>query len=153
MTIKPPSACRTQNCSGYAVDRGFCEACAAAVPTVDVRAHFKKTHPYQHLYDRARWRRHLQPAILRRDPICKVCNHNPSTIADHITDHRGDETLFFDPANLRGICKPCHDFKTGSTHGGQRKNPGPGDKPYLIGGCICDPSEQLARQEGSRRRN
>jgi 5-methylcytosine-specific restriction protein A len=153
VTLKPPSCCRTPTCGGYAVERGYCSVCIAAIPAVDAKELFDKTHPFQHLYYTARWRVKLRPLILRRDPICVVCNHNPSTIVDHVIDHRGDETLFFDPANLRGICKPCHDFKTGSTHGGNRKNATAGDKPYLIANCISDPSEQLARQEGSKRRN
>jgi len=153
MTLKPPSCCRTPTCGGHAVERGYCAVCVAAIPAADVRALFAKTHPFQHLYNKARWRSKLQPAILRRDPVCKVCNRNPSTIADHIQDHRGDETLFHDPTNLRGICKPCHDFKTGTQHGGNHRNPTPGDKPYFVGNCISDPSEQLARLEGSRRKS
>lgn len=35
-----------------------------------------------------------------------------ATVADHVTPHRGDEALFFDPANLQSLCdaKPwrCH---------------------------------------------
>jgi 5-methylcytosine-specific restriction endonuclease McrA len=47
----------------------------------------------------------------------------PSTIADHVKDHRGDIKLFFDPNNVRGVCKPCHDRKTGSMHGGGDRTP------------------------------
>jgi 5-methylcytosine-specific restriction protein A len=148
VTIKPPSCCRTPTCGGHAVERGYCAECIAANPAVIARIENKQ--PYRHLYLTSRWRNKLSPAIIYRDPVCKICNHNPSTVADHKQDHKGNEQLFFDPTNLQGICKPCHDFKTGSTHRGQRKNPG--DKPYLIGGKICDPTEELARQEGSRRR-
>lgn len=32
-----------------------------------------------------------------------------STVVDHITPHKGDERLFWDPMNHRALCKPCHD--------------------------------------------
>ena len=32
-----------------------------------------------------------------------------ATVVDHIRAHKGDETLFFDPANLASLCKPHHD--------------------------------------------
>jgi len=57
-----------------------------------------------------RWQR-VSKMVLRRSPICEICNRNPSTETDHIlpkveggTDH---------PDNLQGLCKPCHSRKTG----------------------------------------
>jgi len=47
-----------------------------------------------------------------------ICNRNPSTIADHIKDHKGNWDLFRDDKNLRGICKPCHDERTARESGG-----------------------------------
>jgi 5-methylcytosine-specific restriction enzyme A len=77
---------------------------------------------YKHLYNSSRWINDLRPAILRRDIICVVCKRRPSDTVDHKRDHRGNEKLFYDAANLRGVCKPCHDAKTGSQHGvGERK--------------------------------
>ncbi|WP_409994286.1 HNH endonuclease [Pirellula sp. SH-Sr6A] len=35
-----------------------------------------------------------------------------STIVDHITPHRGDETLFWARWNWQALCKRCHDRKT-----------------------------------------
>ena len=34
-----------------------------------------------------------------------------SGVVDHIRPHKGDEVLFFDPANLQAICKECHDSR------------------------------------------
>jgi 5-methylcytosine-specific restriction protein A len=34
-------------------------------------------------------------------------------LVDHIKDHRGDMTLFWDSAgNWQPLCKPCHGIKT-----------------------------------------
>jgi 5-methylcytosine-specific restriction protein A len=32
-----------------------------------------------------------------------------ATVVDHVTEHKGNEELFFDPANLQSLCKPHHD--------------------------------------------
>lgn len=44
---------------------------------------------------------------------CKICgdiHHNTSLlVADHIKPHKGNIDLFFDEANVRCICKRCHD--------------------------------------------
>jgi len=67
------------------------------------------------LYSLSRWRHKtngLAAAILRRDPICKICNREASQVADHIQPHRGIAELFWDPKNLQGICKQCHQVKT-----------------------------------------
>lgn len=48
--------------------------------------------------------------ILQRDPLCRACCNNPSTIADHIrpTAEGGTNTV----DNGQGLCGGCHDRKT-----------------------------------------
>lgn len=79
------------------------------------------------LYDRSEWKR-LRREQLRREPFCVFCRlvgrTAPAVIVDHIKPHRGDESLFFDAANLQSLCKSCHDGikqrfeKSGSLSGG-----------------------------------
>ncbi len=75
------------------------------------------------LYDSAQWRKRTQPAVLARDPFCKIailCGGNAlSTDADHIVpavryiaQHGGDQRFFFDMANLQGACHADHTAKT-----------------------------------------
>jgi len=33
----------------------------------------------------------------------------PADVVHHVKEHKGDPTLFCDPANLESICKPHHD--------------------------------------------
>lgn len=48
--------------------------------------------------------------ILRRDPICKVCDRNASVEVDHIIPKaRGGDNS---DENLQGICGECHTQKT-----------------------------------------
>jgi 5-methylcytosine-specific restriction protein A len=61
----------------------------------------------------------LRAEVLARDPLCRceLCGAGerrvrPSTVADHIVPHRGDADLFWDPGNLQGLAKTCHDRKT-----------------------------------------
>lgn len=59
-------------------------------------------------YDRrhADWRK----MVLHRDPVCKICNSAPSTVADHIIPlaRGGENTL----ENGQGLCASCHGKKT-----------------------------------------
>ena len=68
-------------------------------------------------YDR-NWRR-LRVMVLREEPICRVCQHEPSTQVDHITAKTKGGTN--DRDNLRGICASCHSRKTVKEDGGLRK--------------------------------
>lgn len=54
--------------------------------------------------------------ILTENPICVVCNENPSEELDHIIplDQSGDED---DESNLQAICKDCHEVKTAREQG------------------------------------
>ena len=75
------------------------------------------------LYDSAQWRKRTQPAVLARDPLCKIATlcggHAASTDADHIVpaadyvaQHGGDLRYFFDLNNLQGSCHADHTAKT-----------------------------------------
>ena len=138
LAIQPP--CRGFNgpkpCDKHALAGS--QYCAEhSRPPEEQRSKFAEE--YRHLYNNARWRR-LRKIILARDPICVVCERSPATVADHKKDHKGDISLFYDPENLRGVCKECHDKKTGRTQGfgsGDRKP----HKPTCLslkGAGFCD---------------
>lgn len=57
-----------------------------------------------------RWRQ-IRAVILARDPICRICHRAPSVQCDHIIARSagGDDSA----GNLRGVCKRCHDSRTG----------------------------------------
>lgn len=72
-----------------------------------------KTRPLKPIYDSARWRSRVRLMILRRDPICKVCNFNLSQHVDHIVAPKDRaDPLAFDAGNLQGLCAGCHGKKT-----------------------------------------
>lgn len=70
-----------------------------------------RSKEYKHLYD-AWWRRE-RATFLKLHPLCAMCQRRGDTAAatevDHIIPHRGDVTLFRDPNNWQGLCKPDHD--------------------------------------------
>jgi len=87
------------------------------------RERHRRAGGLRRLYDSAQWRKRTQPAVLARDPICKIaklCGGNaPSTDADHIipaveyvAQNGGDQRFFFDMANLQGACHADHTAKT-----------------------------------------
>lgn len=65
--------------------------------------------------------RAFRAAVLERDPVCVECGKAPSYIADHYPTERIDLIQQGlnpnDPRYGRGLCKPCHDKRTGSTRG------------------------------------
>lgn len=67
----------------------------------------------------------IRARILERDPVCKICSVRPSQFCDHIVakaDLNG-------PADLQGVCGPCHDRKSSREgNDAQRANPKPGRK-------------------------
>lgn len=64
------------------------------------------------LYSTKAWKQ-LRKAQLQAMPFCVFCLRlgirSPATVADHITPHKGNKDLFFDPCNLQSLCKTCHD--------------------------------------------
>lgn len=63
------------------------------------------------------WQR-VSRQFLVSHPLCAKCLergiYTKATVVDHIVPHRGDQKLFWDPANWQALCKPCHDHKTGT---------------------------------------
>lgn len=64
------------------------------------------------VYGNRRWRA-LREWFLRDHATCRLCEETGrttlATVVDHIRPHKGDQTLFWDTANLQALCKPCHD--------------------------------------------
>lgn len=56
-----------------------------------------------------RWMR-LRHVVLVEDPVCKICNRQPSVEVDHIIPVSKGGTDERD--NLQGACAECHDEKT-----------------------------------------
>ena len=76
----------------------------------------------------SRWQRYAKNFLMGH-PLCVEClrknegGHGiprdaperirASEVVDHIVPHRGDQELFWNPANHQALCKHCHDQKTG----------------------------------------
>ena len=76
---------------------------------------WKARNPNAALYATAQWKT-LRDQVLAEEPVCTVCQVRPSTEADHIRPV-AEGGGFFDRANLRGICKSCHQKKSSSEGG------------------------------------
>lgn len=67
---------------------------------------------YRRLYKLAAWKR-AREAQLHRQPLCELCLERGITRAadtvNHRQPHKGDMTLFLDPANLQSVDRHCHD--------------------------------------------
>lgn len=75
----------------------------------DHDARRRTTQPWRALYRTKQWQRLrmecLTAALFRcATPGCR----NEANTADHIVPHKGEEKLFFEPANLQALCASCH---------------------------------------------
>ncbi len=62
----------------------------------------------QRVYNTNAWRQ-CRAAVLARDPVCTICHHQPSTIADHYPLPLADLLRLrldpFDTTACRGVCR------------------------------------------------
>lgn len=113
MPTKPPRLC---GC-GFRVPNGARCPCQRKVDA-ERKARFDNTRPnssrrgYTGAWEKAR------KAFLRRRPRCARCGAQ-ATVVDHITPHKGDQTLFWDQANWQPLCTPCH---SGAKQREERRN-------------------------------
>ena len=105
MPYAPPKECLSYPCPNDAVTDGRCAEHARGQERTRYNADTRKW------YSTTAWQL-LRALTLEKQPICVECSTNASTICDHITPHRGDYALFFNAANLQGMCKDCHGRKT-----------------------------------------
>jgi 5-methylcytosine-specific restriction enzyme A len=77
-------------------------------------AHHEKID-YSWVWHDPRWRR-MRAAQLKREPACRRCSEQATTV-DHITPHRGDPALAFDPENLQSLCDRCSAAKSREDRG------------------------------------
>ena len=68
------------------------------------------TRPGEELYD-WEWIK-TSRAYLATHPFCAYCERRGVTkgaqVTDHITPHKGDRGLFWDPENWQPLCRDCH---------------------------------------------
>lgn len=66
---------------------------------------------YPELYGSRQWR-NLRASVLSEEPLCRTCDQQGrvtvATVVDHIKEHKGDVTLFYDRDNLQPLCASCH---------------------------------------------
>lgn len=65
----------------------------------------------------ADWRR-VRDQVLRDEPLCRPCTEagrvTPAVEVDHIFPIRQRPDLRLERSNLRPICRPCHQARTGA---------------------------------------
>lgn len=126
MPSRPTRTCPTPGCPGR-WDGQTCTACARSAEQADRAAHrtrdarrragaaaewYRRARKW---YQSRRWARRRREH-LTREPLCRQCKARgvirAAGAVDHILPHRGDETLFWDPANWQSLCIACHNAKS-----------------------------------------
>lgn len=71
-----------------------------------------RQHAGHQLYNTKRWK-DLRDAVRLEQPFCEALGCTRVTDhVDHRVPHRGNAALFFDRANLSGLCREHHSEKT-----------------------------------------
>ena len=110
MPYKPRQPCKHPNCPELApYGQAYCDTHKPLHPTTEQRPS-ANSRGYT-----KRWQK-ASKQYLQAHPLCVRClaagRLPTATVVDHITPHRGDQTLFWDKNNWQALCKPCHDRKT-----------------------------------------
>ncbi len=110
MAVKPKRPCNYPGC-GALVDYGYCDK---HKKKKDLRRGSAASRGYDRDWQRYRER------YLKEHPLCVICEKEgkvtPSTVIDHIKDHKGNKELFWNPGNHQPLCKMHHDRKTAITN-------------------------------------
>lgn len=76
------------------------------------------------LYKTRQWSQ-LRKQVLAEEPLCRECRANGiatrATTVDHIRHGADWRALFFERSNLRALCGPCHNAKSGKDRAKARK--------------------------------
>ena len=105
--------CRYCQRDTTALQRNECAACARVMRgAVSIGGGLRSER--QRLYNTAEWKRGRR-YHLNNKPLCAACG-KPASVVDHITPHRGELALFWNPENWQSLCTTCHNSKT---RGGQ----------------------------------
>lgn len=107
MPSLPPHACATSGCPArVAHGRARCPPC-------ERRSERGRGSAATRGYD-AEWRAYRK-RYLAEHPLCVICleagRTTAAAVVDHVLAHKGDSRLFWDPANHRAVCRPCHDAR------------------------------------------
>lgn len=65
---------------------------------------------YKSVYNTSRWRA-IRDLVRQRDPVCRMCNVEPTHTIDHIKPIRNGGDAW-DMGNMQGLCKRCNISKT-----------------------------------------
>ncbi len=122
MPLSAPHPCTSPGCPELVRGRGRCDAHEAKA---EARRGTSNSRGYGSKWQAYRLR------FLAAHPLCSMCEAEnrvtPSTVVDHVRAHKGDQQLFWDPANHRAVCKPHHDQRTDE---GDFGRPIPQEKPH-----------------------
>jgi 5-methylcytosine-specific restriction protein A len=101
--------CRYPGCKTLLDEPGYCVKHKRPANTAKPFENASRSN--EPFYHTVRWRK-LRKEHLRENEYCIRCGSKESLTADHIIPPSGDESLFFDAANLQTLCDTCHRIKT-----------------------------------------
>ena len=110
MPKRPPRFCASHGC-GILTHDGYCDTHRA-----EVQRRRKERETWRDYGPR--WRA-ARAQVLKLEPLCRFCGEQ-ATVVDHVLSLQAGGT--HDLANLRPLCKRCHDARTYRDTLGRQRN-------------------------------
>ncbi len=80
-----------------------------------VKKRFNMSKPNMQFYNSKKWQ-NTRKAYYSQNPLCEACKENDLIVAGEVVDHIkeiNDGGARFDFENLKTLCHPCHNSKSG----------------------------------------
>ena len=119
MPNKTPKICAAGACQEKTLTK-YCKFHSQYEKAVKRQYERQRPSAHQRGYT-LKWQRYSRYR-LKKWPLCEICLSKGRTtsaiLTDHITPHKGNMDLFWNPANHQSACARCHNQKTASEEGG-----------------------------------
>lgn len=118
--------CGKSGCSELVSGSGYCPAHAYLADAYRALHEASRPGSNRRGYD-GRWKKYAR-RFLAANPLCAdpfkrhVGVVTPATQVDHITPHKGDRRLFWDPTNHQPLCASCGGYKSSVEAGGRAES-------------------------------
>ena len=108
-------ACRWPGCPALLPASGYCPRHAARGAALDVERSAAAARPRRRtdadrLRSSAAWQR-LRAEVRRDEPVCQRCRREFSAEVHHVVPVDVDPGRSLDRANLRALCRACHEVE------------------------------------------
>jgi 5-methylcytosine-specific restriction endonuclease McrA len=110
------AACQWPGCPALLAERGYCAKHQDRGIKLDNERNYRSRDPaVRRVYASSRWKRTRKRIIDRAGGVCERCGEAFVSEIHHVQKLKSSPELAFEEANLRGLCRPCHEIEERAT--------------------------------------